>query len=180
VIAGDAKGRRLRSVRDQSVRPMTDQIREALFSTLGESVPRARFLDLYAGSGAIGIEALSRGASHATFVESDRAARDAIESNVEVTGFEARAEVVGSDAAHFAETFDGLPFDLAVVDPPFAAGLPSGVLETMVRRGVVSREAPVVVRISTRLAAPEQPAGLRLGRTRKYGDSTLLYFSAAR
>jgi 16S rRNA (guanine966-N2)-methyltransferase len=118
VVAGIAKGRPLRAPKGDTTRPTSDFVREAIFNTLTPyaDLDGARVLDLFAGSGALGIEALSRGAVHATFVERDRHAVAAIGHNLDKTGFAARATVVVADA-----TKAGLPeCDLAFADPPYA------------------------------------------------------------
>jgi 16S rRNA (guanine966-N2)-methyltransferase len=122
VIAGSAKGTRL--VRAPAgVRPVADRVREGLFSSLGARVEGARVLDLYAGTGAVGIEALSRGAEHTTFVDQAPAAVAAVRDNLRRTGFERRAAVRRSDVRRFldrAQT-DALLFDLVFLDPPYEA-----------------------------------------------------------
>jgi len=122
IIAGIAKGRRLLVPRDGGTRPMMDRAREGLFSSLGESVVGARVLDLYAGSGSLGLEALSRGASAAVFVERGRAALTALRANVTAVGL--GGEIVAADVdAHLARAAG--PFDLVFVDPPYALPLAS-------------------------------------------------------
>ena len=101
VIAGEAKGRKLAGLRSGTLRPTTDRVREALFSTLGPDVAGARVLDLYAGSGALGIEALSRGASLAVFVDRDPEAVGAVEANLHLTKLADRAQVVRQTAERF-------------------------------------------------------------------------------
>ena len=109
----------------RDTRPTLDRVREALFNALGslDAVEGARVLDLYAGSGALGIEALSRGAAHATFVDTDRAARRAVADNLEATGLADRAEVLGDDAERHLERLaaaGGAAVDLVLLDPPYA------------------------------------------------------------
>ena len=115
VVAGEFKGRRLHTPRGARTRPTADRVREALFSMLGD-VTGARVLDLYAGSGALGIEALSRGAESALFVERDRQALAVLRRNLEVVG--AEAEVRSQDALRFIAHPDGV-FDLVFCDPPY-------------------------------------------------------------
>ena len=115
VVAGEFKGRRLVAPRGRRTRPTADRVREALFSMLGD-VSGARVLDLYAGSGALGIEALSRGADSAVFVERDRAALAALARNLEATG--APGEVRRQDVARFLARQEGT-FDLVFCDPPY-------------------------------------------------------------
>jgi 16S rRNA (guanine966-N2)-methyltransferase len=118
VVAGQYRGRRLAAPRGTSVRPTSDRVREALFSILGD-IEGLRVLDLFAGSGALGIEALSRGAASATLVENDRRALDAIRANVEpLPG--AAAEVVKADALAWLRDGRG-PYDLVFLDPPYSS-----------------------------------------------------------
>jgi 16S rRNA (guanine966-N2)-methyltransferase len=123
VVAGSARGRRLVAPPGRATRPTSDRVREAVFASLESAglVTGARVVDLFAGSGAMGIEALSRGAAHATFVESAPAALVAIRANLVATGLAARAEVVRADVLRWLGTAPAPgPFDLAFVDPPYA------------------------------------------------------------
>src|SRR4029077_8486994 len=119
VIAGTARGTPLRTPRDRLTRPITDRVKETLFDILGASVADARVLDLYAGSGAIGIEALSRGADHATFVERGAPALTALRQNLERTRLSDRATVVALDVLAFLGRGEDRAWDLAVLDPPY-------------------------------------------------------------
>ena len=121
VVAGRAGGMRLVAPHGADTRPTSDRVREATFNALGSlgAIDGATVLDLFAGSGAMGIEALSRGAAHATFVERDAAARTAIGQNLHATGFEAEATIVGTEAVAFAVAADQR-YDLVVCDPPYA------------------------------------------------------------
>ena len=119
VVAGELRGRRIEAPRSDATRPTTDKVREAVFNALGslDVVDGARVLDLFAGTGAMGIEALSRGAAHCTFVESDRAALEVLRANLRSLGLESRATVVASDAVRAASSVAGI--DLLVADPPY-------------------------------------------------------------
>ena len=174
VIAGEAKGRKLKAAPGHGVRPMTDQIREALFSSLGDQVRAATFLDLYAGSGAIGIEALSRGAAEALFVERDPEVAKVIRENLEITGLSASARVVVDDVHNFVGRPPDAPFDLVMVDPPFATGLPSVVLAELRTYRFLTDESLVILRLSSKTT--DRPGDdWSFDRERRYGDSTLLY-----
>jgi 16S rRNA (guanine966-N2)-methyltransferase len=126
VVAGTAGGRRLVAPPGRRLRPTTDRVREAMFSSLAsmDAIRDARVLDLFAGTGALGIEALSRGAASATFVDADHAAIRVVEQNLATTGLGARAKVVRADALRFVEFIaqesGDETFDLALVDPPYA------------------------------------------------------------
>lgn len=178
VIAGTARGRRLKSVDGLGIRPTTDRVKESLFSTLGPGIRDKRVLDLFAGSGGLGIEALSRGASHATFVEADPAAAAMIKANLTSAGLGDRAEVLRQRAESFAEgsRFGGREaYDVVFADPPYETGIPSRVLEALDSTGRLAPGAMVVLEVSSRLADLNLPIGYRLLDTRRYGDSKLLY-----
>jgi 16S rRNA (guanine(966)-N(2))-methyltransferase RsmD len=174
VIAGEAKGRRLTGIRSASIRPTSDRVREALFSVLGDAVPEARVLDLYAGSGALGIEALSRGAARAVFVDSDREAVDAIRANLALTRMDDRATVVRSPVGSFLAAGRHGPFDLVFLDPPYVQGAPVGDLQALGAGGLLAVGAGVV--LETRGPdAPPPVEGLELVSLRRYGDTTLAF-----
>jgi 16S rRNA (guanine966-N2)-methyltransferase len=174
VIAGEAKGRRLTGIRSAAIRPTSDRVREALFSALGGAVPEARVLDLYAGSGALGIEALSRGAATAVFVDSDREAVEAIRANLALTRMDDRATVVRSAVGAFLAAGRHGPFDLVLIDPPYVQGAPVGDLQSLVAGGFLGAEAWVV--LETRGPDPPPPVeGLELVSLRRYGDTTLVF-----
>lgn len=177
VIAGTAKGRPLRLDRKTSVRPTSDRLKEAMFSTLGPLAGDSRVLDLFAGSGALGIEALSRGAALATFVESDRGAVGMIRANLEATGFSDRAEVLHQRAEQFLASRSAGRFDLVLMDPPYASGIPGSVLSGLLESGRLTEDARVVVEVSSRLPAIEVPPGYVVQQERRYGDSTLIYLT---
>ncbi len=126
VIAGTCRSMPLRTLPGNNTRPTTDRIKETLFNIMQLDVPGSRFLDLYAGSGAIGIEALSRGASHCVFVEQDRQAVRVITDNLRFTKLDKSAEVMHTDAASALRVLDGraragllAPFDIVFMDPPY-------------------------------------------------------------
>lgn len=123
VIAGVHRGRRLFGPRGNAIRPTSDRVKEALFSILGTRVTMARVLDLFAGTGSIGIEALSRGATHVTFVESDGAALRLVQANLERCGFQQQATVYGFPVQNFfrRETDRLIPYDIVFCDPPYAS-----------------------------------------------------------
>ena len=121
IIAGEFKGRRLKTPSGRSVRPTADRVKEAWFSILQQSIPDARVLDLFAGSGALGFEALSRGAVSVDFVETHRVSLTALKANVEALGVEDRVTIHRSDALRFAERLQPAQYDVAFADPPYAS-----------------------------------------------------------
>jgi 16S rRNA (guanine966-N2)-methyltransferase len=173
IVAGAAKGRRLVAPKGTDVRPTSDRVKEALFSSLQPVLPAARVLDLFAGSGALGLEALSRGAASVTFVERARPARDALRRNIEVVGLPG-TEVVASDAAAgLRGELPGGPFDLVLLDPPYHH--PKAAL-TALLADLVPHLAPgarVVLERAARDGTPPWPSTLRPGSPRRYGDTAL-------
>jgi 16S rRNA (guanine966-N2)-methyltransferase len=167
VIAGLAKGRRLVVPDGGRTRAATDRIRETLFGILTPVLVERDVLDLFAGSGAFGIEALSRGAAHATFVERDAKAIAAIARNLETTGFAEQATVVRADALAYLS--GPVRADIAFCDPPFADVETHG-------RVLVKLAAPgrLIVARALRKHLPAIPATLRVTRTKEIGEETLL------
>jgi len=173
VIAGTARGVPIRAPRDRATRPVTDRVKETLFGILGERVPDARVLDLYAGSGALGIEALSRGALHATFVERGRDALAAIRDNLQRTGLAAAASVHGGDVIRFLANDSGqAPYDLAFLDPPYEERAILAPLERLVP--LLAPQASVVVKHFWRTEVPT-PEGLARWRDRRFGETALTF-----
>lgn len=181
VIAGSAKGVRLAPV-PRGVRPVSDMAREGLFSSIADQVADACVLDLFAGTGALGIEALSRGAERAVFVERNRAALRTITENLARTRMVERARVVAADAETFVTRDDNDPraFDLALVDPPYETG------QDQVRRvlsGLAGRLATpgwtVAFTRPTRGSTPVIPVHWLLTRRLEYGDTLVLIFREA-
>jgi 16S rRNA (guanine966-N2)-methyltransferase len=173
VIAGSAGGIRLDAPRDRSTRPITDRVKETLFAILGDRVLEARVLDLYAGSGAIGIEALSRGGAHATFVERSGAAVELIRRNLARTHLEGLADVREMDVGRFLASPDpGDRYDLAFVDPPYEE---RAILAPLERLGpMLAPGATVVVKAFWRTPIPA-PGSLRPWRERRFGETTLTF-----
>jgi 16S rRNA (guanine966-N2)-methyltransferase len=173
VIAGSAKGVPLGPV-PRGVRPVSDRAREGIFSSLGEAVRGARVLDLFAGTGAMAIEALSRGADRATLVERDRAALRAIADNLERTRLGDRASVRAVDVSRFVRDRGGA-FDLLFVDPPYDLGseelsaLLDGVLGSL-----AAREATAVVTRRKQSSMHVIPVHWAVARRLDYGDTVVL------
>jgi 16S rRNA (guanine966-N2)-methyltransferase len=178
IIAGAARGRRLQVPGGETTRPTSDRVREALFSTLESMLDLhgCAVLDLFAGSGALGLEALSRGASTATFVERDRRAIAVLRANIEVTQL-GPAHVHLGDVVRVLRTRSAHPCDLVMLDPPYRATSSdvSSALRVALEAGWVAAEAVVVVERSTRDEETHWPDGLSLVSRRRYGETTLWY-----
>lgn len=172
VIAGEARGFRLKAPAGLGTRPMADRVREALFSVLGSlGVEAARVLDLYAGSGGIGIEALSRGAEWADFVEQNGAACAVIRDNLRATKFDGRAAVHQASVEAFLGRAPAAPYDLVVMDPPYADPRIVENLALLGRSPLVAPSAIVVVGHAARVDLPDDLPPLHRLRHRCYGDS---------
>lgn len=172
VIAGEAKGRTLVVAKGGGTRSATDRIRETLFAILADRVEDARVLDLFAGAGTLGIEALSRGATHVTFVERAPEAIAALRRNLAATGFEDRAEVVRAGVLSYLERIEGT-FDVIFLDPPFAEVALLGQVLAHERLRSAVAQGLVVARV-LRKHPPSLPDGLRLARERVVGEESLL------
>ena len=174
IAGGTYRGRILKVPDGIDVRPTQDRVREALFSMLMHDIAGARFLDLFAGSGAVGFEALSRGAVSATFVELNPRHAAYIESNASALGVS--PSVVRADAYQYVEGYAGAPFDIAHADPPYALGESEGfgrMLAASAARGVV-REGGLFIAETTHRAAMAEAADWDLCRDREYGKSRIL------
>lgn len=178
VIAGRAKGRKLMMVPGEGTRPITDRAKEALFSILGHSVPRSRVLDLFAGTGGVGIEALSRGAAQATFVERAGKAVETLHRNLEQTGLSAGAQVVRGDVFRFLEQPPGEPFDLIFIAPPQYQGLWLKTLQAVdALPALLAEGGTVVVQIFPKEYTDPNLQNLTLTDERKYGSVLLLFYA---
>ena len=185
VIAGRFKGRRLAAPKGEYTRPTSDRVREALFSSLAAHLPGARVLDLYAGSGALGIEALSRGAIAAVFVERSAAALRTLRSNLDSLGLHGQV-VVPSDVAVFTDRLardapEALEtMDVVFADPPYAEPLGAVVsaLRALRDRHILDGNTRIIIERDRR-AEDHLPDWLELERRRTYGDTVLLFLRVA-
>ena len=186
VITGIARGRKLIAPRGLAIRPTTDRVKAAIFSMLtaqamreeAEDVfPYRTVLDLYAGSGALGIEALSRGSEHADFVESDARARAAIEENLRRTGLTSRASILALRAQAAVSTFR-TPYDLILADPPYDDRSTLAVLNILGESPMVGQETTVILEHARSQEVPASAGRLRLLRSRYHGTSAVSLYRA--
>lgn len=166
VITGIARGKNLKTLEGNDVRPTSQKVKEAVFSAIQFDIEGRRVLDLFAGSGQLGIEALSRGAESAVFVDSSNASVKIVKQNIEATGFEAKARVYTADYLSFAAMSRDI-FDIAFLDPPYQKGmlLPAlkAVLPLMSDYGIIVCEYPPEVEI------PQSIGGFEVAKTYRYG-----------
>jgi len=172
VIAGVARGMRLVAPKGTATRPIADRVKETLFGIVAERVVGARVLDLYAGSGAIGVEALSRGAAHCAFVERDHHAVQALRENLTRTRLADLATVHAMAVERFLSAAVGGPWDLAILDPPYSEHAILAPLERLAP--ALAPSALVVVKHFWRTPVPEA-AGLVQRRTRRFGETSLTF-----
>jgi 16S rRNA (guanine966-N2)-methyltransferase len=177
VIAGTLKGRRLQAPGWDGLRPTSDKLRETLFNVLAPRIQGAQVLDGYAGTGAVGIEALSRGAAHVTFVERDPRAAALIAANLERCGVSDRYAIIRARFAGTERPPAGGRFDIIFVDPPYGAGELAAALaaaESLVQAGTL-----LVLEHAKRDAAPEETGALIRTRLLTSGDSALAFYGRA-
>ncbi len=169
IIAGEWRARALEAPAGRATRPTTDRAREAWMSVLHMSLPDARVLDLFAGSGALGLEALSRGAAEATFVENDPRAIAALRKNLATLGAADRSTIVRTDAIRFVKKLDAGAFDIVFADPPYEQGLATAVADRWLE-----------IAFSRILGVEHSPREILPGAhdTRRYGDTAITFYRA--
>ena len=179
VIAGTARGRKLEAPKGMSTRPTPDRVREALFSILYDRVRDARVLDVFAGTGALGIEALSRGASYAVFVEQDVPTANLVRKNLQTVGFGERSRVIAQAAGRAIVELERAAehFDLAFLDPPYDDALLGPTLTML--GSVLTPEAVVVCEHRSSQPPPVAPA-FALEDSRRYGEVALSFYLRAK
>ena len=176
VTGGEFCGRILKVPKSDSIRPTQDRVRQALFNILQADVPGSDFLDLFSGSGAVGIEALSRGARSATFVESNRRHFAVLGENMKMLGLGRQvSELICADAYRWIASYTGPGFSIGFADPPYALGEQRGyasVLKTLAERGVI-RAGGLFIAEMTSVQKAEETPGWELVRDRTYGKTRL-------
>ncbi|SMB94763.1 16S rRNA (guanine(966)-N(2))-methyltransferase RsmD [Thermanaeromonas toyohensis ToBE] len=173
IIGGIARGRQLKVPRGSNIRPTSARVREALFNIV--QVEGKSFLDVFAGAGGVGLEALSRGARGATFIENHPLALKALRENLILTGFTDRAEVIGQDALRAGQRLleQGYRFDIIFLDPPYEKGLAEKVVPILGE--LLSPDGWLILESRSREVPPEIP-GAALVDERRYGDSALRFY----
>jgi len=181
VIAGSHRGRRLSGPEGTTLRPTSDKVREAIFSILGDHVPGGRFLDLYAGTGAVGIEALSRGAAAVTFVESDPTAVQLLQKNLQTCQLLNHAQIHVGQASAFLQRNDwwGGPYDVLFADPPYAALDEVDILIQAWKPGLLSEHAAMMIEQDSRATLPASIDHATLLRRYQYGDTALYLYGVS-
>jgi 16S rRNA (guanine(966)-N(2))-methyltransferase RsmD len=173
IVGGEARGRRLRAVPGDSTRPTSDRVRQSLFDLLGQRMDGLAVLDLYAGTGAMALEALSRGASNAVLIEKEARACGVIHGNVADLGLEARCQVIRDELPGALGRLRG-KFDLVFSDPPYALRASQAVLDGLSANDLLAPGARAVLEMDRREETPACPQGLHIAADRRYGDTRVL------
>ena len=171
IIAGTARGRKLETLEGMETRPTLDRVKEAVFGSLQFSIPYAEVLDLFSGSGNLGLEALSRGAKRAVLNDRNPACVGIIRKNAETLGFSDRAQIIGFD---YAEAIDrlgsmGASFDLVFLDPPYREGLSEDAVRRLFARRLIKPGGIVVLEHAADLPPKDVPGVFRVVRTKRFG-----------
>ncbi len=180
ISAGEHRGRRLLSPKGIKTRPTSDLLRQALFNVLGPRIEGASLLDLFAGTGAVGLEALSRGAAKATFVENDRRAVESLRANLAALKLTARARVLVGDVFSRLAGLEerGERFDCVFLDPPYGVGdLAGRCIEMLAHGAVLGENGALFVQAFHKTVLPEQVGTLRRTWQRRYGESSLSLYA---
>ena len=179
VIAGTFKSRRLRMPVGVRIRPTADRVKEGMFNCIGPDLSGLRVLDLYAGSGSLGIEALSRGAAGATFVDSRRECISSLRDNIRVLGIVSRCHVIRASVERALSMLaeEGQKFDLCLSDPPYFQGDMKKILHLIEESAILTPSARVVLEHHRDTSIGQLGAGLTYRMTKRYGDSAVSFLT---
>ena len=177
IITGTAKGKKLKTLEGEATRPTSERIKEAIFSSIQFDIEGRRVLDLFAGSGQMGLEALSRGAESAMFIDSSREAIEIVKDNVKATGFEKQSKHTVSDWRNFIRKASGRGdrYDLVFIDPPYADECCADAAMRLARGGMLSLGAIVVLESGNEAIDVESLSGFELLKSKDYGKKTALH-----
>ena len=174
IITGTAKGRNIKTLEGEATRPTSERIKEAMFSSIQFDIENRRVLDIFAGSGQLGLEALSRGAASVMFIDSLREAMEIVKDNIKTTGL-GPAKFLVSDARNYIRKASGREiFDLVFVDPPYALECCADIMRKLADGGMLAKGALVVLESGTEVINPEDFDDFELTKTKQYGKKTAL------
>jgi len=180
VIAGSAKGHNLKSFKGFTIRPTLDRVREAVFNVIGSAIIDSSFLDLFAGTGAVGIEALSRGAKICYFNEKNKKAVQLIQDNIMHCRLVDNAKIFNMDALNLIPYLQkeepDLRFDLIYLDPPYKDGLYEPVVKMLQNSSLISRKTLIIMETGYRIILSDRFDDLELIKKNRYGDTTIWYY----
>lgn len=176
IIAGKRKGFPLKAPKGYETRPTSDRVKEAMFNMIQGYQKDAHVLDLFAGTGALGLEALSRGAGTAVFVEKHIAPWRILLSNIDKAGFKDQSTVIRTDALLFLKQYQGRPFDLIFIDPPYGSEFENHLLTSILNRGLLAPAGLIIYERGVQDKPFPEVSGLKLVKEKVYGDTVLLIF----
>ena len=178
VIAGLLKGRRLERVDTSDIRPTSDMVKEALFSILSDKVINCSFLDLFAGSGSVGIEAFSRGADEVVFIDSSSESIKVLKRNLNITGLKEGIEVYNTEYSNAINKLGSRSkkFDIIFIDPPYNKCIPVEAMKRIFENNVLSQNGIIVVEHDIRDSMPEEVNSFILHKRKKYGNTHLSFY----
>ena len=173
IITGTAKGRVLKTLEGEATRPTSERIKEAIFSSIQFDIDSRRVLDVFAGSGQLGLEALSRGAASCMFIDSSREAMEIVKANVISTGFTKQSKYLVSDAKNYIRKASGREvFDLVFIDPPYSLECSAEIMRKLISGGMLADGAIVVSESGTEVINPDDFPELEVTKSRQYGKKT--------
>jgi 16S rRNA (guanine(966)-N(2))-methyltransferase RsmD len=178
IVGGEARGRPLRAVKGAGTRPTADRVRQSLFDLLGQRMDGLLVLDLYAGTGALALEALSRGAAKAVLIEKEPQAFDVMFMNAEELGFSPRCTLLREDVGRELPRLRGQQFDLIFSDPPYAMHVAQSTIANLAANHLIAPGGRVVLEMGRREEMPACPGGLNVVDERRYGDTRVVVVRA--
>jgi 16S rRNA (guanine(966)-N(2))-methyltransferase RsmD len=178
IISGRARGLKLNTPKNDDIRPTTDRVKESLFNIINSRIPNSQVLDLFAGTGGLGLECLSRGAEKCTFVDSSRESVKVLTSNIEKARFKSESEVITADFMNALNTFKvrGRKFDLVFLDPPYHGEMFIDALTKLDEADLLEEHSLISVEHDTADKFPEKIGRLYAHREKKYGKTTITFY----
>jgi len=176
IIAGKCKGRRLSAVKGMETRPTADRVKEAVFSVIGSRVVEARILDVFAGTGSIALEALSRGAGYALLFEKSGDAAKIIAKNISDCGFEENSKLLRGDSLKNLSLLKDEKFEIIYIDPPYQSDLLPKALKLVAEKGLLAQEGLLITETQKNISLPDKAGNILLKRETSYGDTKIGYY----
>lgn len=176
VISGTAKGHKLKTPKGNATRPTTDRVKESLFNIIAPYLQNANVLDLFAGTGSLGIEALSRGAESAVFIDKSQECYGIIKDNLIHTRLSEKAEVYSGDSILMLDRLKGKKFDIIFLDPPYSKGLIDEALINIIKNELICKDTVIIAERDAKDIILEEIGSLKRVRDQKYGDTVLSFY----
>ncbi len=175
IISGEWKGRRLKTVKGNQVRPTSDKVKGAIFNILGDKIVGSKILDLFAGTGSLSLEALSRGADQAVLIEKNREACGIIRDNLQMIGVQERVKLYNMDAFSYLKQQQHERYDLLFVDPPYRQGFTDKILFLVKNSSILNPEGVIIIETDSKEEIPDDLGLLEVRIIKEYGDTKLWF-----